>query len=86
MFKKMVLAGFGLVIAVGLALPPQAEAQVRVGGAENYGHYEAQKQRSQRELPHLHVLRDKRDMAWWFAHWITMIAGGWSRAREHVDR
>ena len=28
MWKKMVLAGFALVIAVGLATPPKAEAQV----------------------------------------------------------
>jgi hypothetical protein len=31
MFKKIAVAVFGLVIAVGLATPPLAEAQVRVG-------------------------------------------------------
>jgi ABC-type nitrate/sulfonate/bicarbonate transport system substrate-binding protein len=31
MLKKLVLAAFGLVIAVGLAMPPKAEAQVAVG-------------------------------------------------------
>ena len=56
------------------------QAQVRVRRAENYRHYEPQQQRSQGELPHLHVLRDKGAMAWLFAHWFTMIAGGWNDA------
>jgi len=31
MFKKIAIAAFGLVIAIGLASPPKAEAQVAVG-------------------------------------------------------
>ena len=31
MLKKMGFAAFGLVIAVGLSLPPKAEAQVGIG-------------------------------------------------------
>jgi hypothetical protein len=31
MLKKMLIAAFGLVIAIGLMSPPKAEAQVRLG-------------------------------------------------------